>query len=76
MAFAALSNASEGSDCATVDCSIQYTAPARHGSFICRVATASKTGRTAFVRGEIADAHGAPVALAQATFRIFAAKAG
>jgi uncharacterized protein (TIGR00369 family) len=71
MAFAAISNGAEGSGCATVDCNIQYTAPADHGPFSCRVATMSKTTRTVFVRGEVLDRHGMVVALAQGTFRLF-----
>ena len=72
MAFAAMSTADHEVGCATVDCNIQYPAPARHGPFACRVATMAKTGRTVFVRGEVIDARGAPVAIAQATFRILA----
>ena len=70
MAFAAISNGAEGSGCATVDCNIQYTAPADHGPFSCRVATMSKTTRTVFIRGEVLDRHGMVVALAQGTFRL------
>lgn len=76
MAFAALSTADEDSGCATVDCSIQYPAPARHGPFRCQATTVRKTGRTVFVRAEILDAHETPVALAQATFRILAPRRG
>jgi uncharacterized protein (TIGR00369 family) len=72
MAFAAISNGADGSGCATVDCNIQYTAPADHGPFLCRVATTSKTPRTVFIRGEVVDRHNTVVALAQATFRLFA----
>jgi uncharacterized protein (TIGR00369 family) len=71
MAFAAISNGVEGSGCATVDCNIQYTAPADHGPFVCRVATTSKNARTIFIRGEVLDSRGVVVALAQATFRLF-----
>lgn len=74
MAFAALSTADVHSGCATVDCSIQYPAPARHGPFVCEVATLRKTGRTVFVRAEIVDARHAIVALGQATFRLIAPK--
>jgi uncharacterized protein (TIGR00369 family) len=71
MAFAAISNGDEGTGCGTVDCSIQYPAPADHGPFNCRAATTSKTSRTVFIRGEVTDRHGIVVALAQATFRLF-----
>ena len=75
MAFAALSTADADSGCATVDCSIQYPAPAKDGPFSCRATTVRKTGRTVFVRAEILDSREAPVALAQATFRILAPRA-
>ena len=74
MAFAVMSVAEPDRGCATVDCSIQYPAPARHGPFVCKAVTAKKAGRTVFVRGEIVDAHDTVVAFGQATFRIIAAK--
>ncbi len=74
MAFAAQSTGADGDGCATVDCSIQYTAPARHGPFVCSAATVRRTGRTVFVRAEIVDAQQAVVALAQGSFRIFPAR--
>ncbi len=70
MAFAAISNGVAGTGCATVDCNIQYTAPADHGPFLCEVDTTSKTSRTVFIRGQIKDRNGSLVALAQATFRL------
>lgn len=72
MAFAAMSNGDEDTGCATVDCNIQYPAPARHGPFTCHAVTTTRTGRTVFVRAELLDSKGAMVALAQATFRLFA----
>jgi uncharacterized protein (TIGR00369 family) len=69
MAFAAISNGEDGSGGATVDCNIQYTAPADHGPFLCRVATTSKTSRTVFIRGELVDSRGKVVALAQGKFK-------
>ena len=71
MAFAAISSAEQAVGCATVDCSVQYPAPARDAPFACHVTTVSSAGRTAFVRAELLDAKGVPVALAQATFRLF-----
>lgn len=76
MAFAALSNADDGSGCATVDCSIQYPAPARHAPFTCRATTLRRSGRTVFVRAEVLDATQGIVALGQATFRLLAPKHG
>lgn len=75
MAFAALSSAEHESGCATVDCNIQYPAPARDGPFTCQASMTRKTGRTVFVRAEILDARNHLVAIGQATFRIIAAKA-
>ena len=74
MAFAVMSVAEPDRGCATVDCSIQYPAPARDGPFVCTAVAAKNSGRTVFVRGEITDAHGLVVAFGQATFRIVAAK--
>lgn len=73
MALAAMSLASDGEGVATVDCSIQYPAPAVHGAYICEARSLKKTGRTVFLRAEIVDARNAVVALAQATFRIIKA---
>ena len=70
MAWAAMSLADAGQTVTTVDCSIQYPAPALHGPFTCHAASIRRTGRTVFVRAEILDARSAAVALAQATFRI------
>lgn len=69
-AWAAMSLAGAGESVATVDCSIQYPAPAVHGPYICEARSLKKTGRTVFVRAEIVDSRNAVVALAQATFRI------
>jgi len=74
MAWAVISLGGQGSGCATVDCSIQYPAPASHGPFVCQAAAIHRTGRTAFVRAEITDSRGAIVAMGQGTFRIIAAK--
>ena len=71
MAFAAMSNGDEDTGCATVDCNIQYPAPARHAPFTCHATTTTRTGRTVFVRSELVDSKGALVAIGQATFRLF-----
>lgn len=76
MAFAALSYADEDSGCATVDCSIQYPAPARDGPFSCLAQTTRSTGRTVFIRAEIRDRSDAVVALAQGSFRILKPRKG
>jgi uncharacterized protein (TIGR00369 family) len=73
-AWAAMSHGTHGEGCVTVDCTIQYPAPAKHGPFACNASTAARAGRTVFVRAEVLDARGHPVALGQATFRLVAAK--
>lgn len=70
MAWAAMSLAGDGESVATVDCSIQYPAPATHGAFTCDAASVRKSGRTVFMRAEIVDSRGGVVALGQGTFRI------
>jgi len=70
MAWAAMSLTDPGESATTVDCSIQYPAPATHGPFTCDAASVRRTGRTVFVRAEIVDRRGGVVALGQATFRI------
>jgi len=71
MAFAALSTAQADSACATVDCSIQYAAPARQAPFVSQVTTMKRGGRTVFVRAQIVDGAGEIIALGQGTFRLF-----
>jgi uncharacterized protein (TIGR00369 family) len=73
-AWAAMSLVEEGQGVTTVDCSIQYPAPAKRGPFSCHATSLRKTGRTVFVRAEIVDSHSGIVALAQATFRIIREK--
>ena len=75
MAWAAMSLAGAGESVATVDCSIQYPAPATHGAFTCHATSVRKTGRTVFMRAEVVDSHGGVVALGQGTFRIIRDKA-
>lgn len=70
MAWAAMSLAGPGETVATVDCSIQYPAPATHGAFACAAASLRQTGRTVFMRAEVVDSRGGVVALGQGTFRI------
>ena len=69
MAFAVLSLAPDRG-CATVDCSIQYPTPARHGPFSCLATTTHQSGRTVFVRAELRDVRNTVVAFGQAPFRI------
>ncbi len=73
-AWAAMSHGEHGEGCVTVDCSIQYPAPARHAPFVCIASTTRRAGRTVFMRAEVLDGHGTPVALGQATFRLVKAK--
>jgi uncharacterized protein (TIGR00369 family) len=73
-AWAAMSLVDSGQGVTTVDCSIQYPAPATRGPFTCHAKSIRKTGRTVFVRAEIVDSHDGIVALAQATFRIIREK--
>ena len=73
-AWAAMSLGENGEGCVTVDCSIQYPAPARHAPFTCIAAATRRAGRTVFMRAEVLDAQGTPVALGQATFRLVKAK--
>lgn len=76
MAWAAMSLAGDDESVATVDCSIQYPAPATHGPFTCEATSVRKTGRTVFMRAEIVDGRGGVVALGQGTFRIIREKTG
>lgn len=71
-AWAASSLAGPGEGCVTVDCSVQYVAPARDAPFACEARTVARSGRSLFVRAEVTDARGAVVALGQGTFRTVA----
>jgi len=75
MAWAVLSASREGDDCATVNMEIQYPLPAKGPVFTCEALVVHCSGRTCFVRGESRDEKGRLVAMAQATFRIFRARA-
>jgi uncharacterized protein (TIGR00369 family) len=75
-AWAASSLAGPDEGCVTVDCSVQYVAPAREAPFTCTATTAARAGRSVFVRAEVRDARGAPVALGQGTFRMVAGAPG
>lgn len=70
MAWAAMSLTDTGQTVTTIDCSIQYPAPAIHGPFTCHATCVRRTGRTVFIRAEITDARNEVVALGQGTFRI------
>lgn len=74
MAWAVLSVAGPEYSCTTIDCTIQYPAPAKEGPFSCQAWTTFQTGRLAFVRADIRDGHHTLVALGQATFRIIKMK--
>jgi uncharacterized protein (TIGR00369 family) len=70
MAWALLGLLEPGKNCTTIDLTIQYTAPAKDGPFLCRTKVSHITTRMGFIRGEIEDAGGRTVALGQGTFRI------
>ena len=75
-AWAASSLADEGGTSVTVDCSVQYVAPAREAPFTCHAHLEARAGRSVFVRAEVVDARGAVIALGQGTFRLVAGPTG
>ena len=68
MAWAVVSAAGEGTNCATVNMEIQYPLPAKGPVFTCEAQVLHRTGRSCFVRGETRDEGANLVAMAQATF--------
>ena len=70
MAWAIQSLLETGSSCTTIDLSIQYLAPAKEGPYTCLAQTTHRTSHLSFVRADIRDAQGRPIASGQATFRI------
>ena len=71
MATAVLSGFEPGEgNCATIDLSIQYLAPAREAPFVCDTRVERRGYKICFVRGEILDANNEAVAMAQGTFRV------
>lgn len=71
MATAVLSGFEPGEgNCATIDLSIQYLAPAREAPFVCDTRVERRGNKICFVRGEILDAQNDAVAMAQGTFRV------
>jgi uncharacterized protein (TIGR00369 family) len=74
MAWAVLSLANPDYSCTTIDCNIQYPAPAKDGPFFCQAWTTHQTGRLTFVRADISDSRHTLVALGQATFRVIKMK--
>jgi acyl-coenzyme A thioesterase PaaI-like protein len=74
MAWAVLSLTDPDYSCTTIDCTIQYPAPAKDGPYFCRAWTTHQTGQLAFVRADITDVQETVVALGQATFRIIKMK--
>jgi uncharacterized protein (TIGR00369 family) len=74
MAWAVISLADPDHSCTTIDCTIQYPAPAKDGPYLCQAWITHQTGRLAFVRADITDARNSLVAIGQATFRIIKMK--
>ena len=70
MAWAAICGQEEGGSCTTIHLDIQYTRPARGGSFFCRAEVVSQTRRTSFVKAAIHDEDGNMLAMGQGTYRI------
>lgn len=71
MAWAVLTRLNPGYNCSTINLDIQYTRPAKGSVFHCTAQISHQTTRYSFVRADIHDADGKPVALGQATFAIF-----
>jgi uncharacterized protein (TIGR00369 family) len=74
MAWAVISLAGSDYSCTTIDCTIQYPAPAKDGPFLCQAWVTHQTGRLAFVRADISDSGNILVAIGQATFRVIKMK--
>ncbi len=74
MAWAVISMVEPDHSCTTIDCHIQYPAPAKGGPFLCQAWTTHQTGRLAFLRADISDSQNTLVAIGQATFRIIKMK--
>ncbi|MBA4394699.1 MAG: hypothetical protein C0407_14200 [Desulfobacca sp.] len=70
MAWAVISLVAPDYSCTTIDCHIQYPAPAKEGPFLCQAWTTHQTGRLTFVRADISDSRQTLVATGQATFRV------
>jgi uncharacterized protein (TIGR00369 family) len=74
MAWAVISLADPDYSCTTIDCTIQYPAPAKEAPFLCQTWVTHQTGRLAFVRADISDSRNTLVAIGQATFRVIKMK--
>ncbi len=70
MAWAAIVQP-EVMDVTTVHLDIQYLRAARNGPWSCEARAVHRTSRTCFLRAEIRDSTGEPVAMGQGTYRTF-----
>ncbi len=70
MAWAAIVHP-DVSDGTTVHLDIQYIRPAKNDPVTCTAWVVHRTSRTCFLRAEILDADGEPVATGQGTYRTF-----
>jgi acyl-coenzyme A thioesterase PaaI-like protein len=71
MAWAVLTQLNPGYSCSTINLDIHYTRPAKGDQFYCTAHISHQSTRYSFVRAEVHDADGKPVALGQATFAVF-----
>ena len=70
MAWAALSVIDSGHNCATIDLNLHFTRPAQGSIFECQTRVAHQTRRSCFLRGDILNHDGKPVAMGQGVYRI------
>ncbi len=70
MACAVLTELEPDLNCATVDLTLHYTAPAKGDYFICKAWITHRASRLSFVRAEILSPENHLLALGQAAFRI------
>jgi uncharacterized protein (TIGR00369 family) len=70
MAWAVLTCAEEGYNCATINLDIQYTGRALGAIFSCRSRVIQKGSRIVYVRADIFDEEERLVAIGQGSFRI------
>jgi uncharacterized protein (TIGR00369 family) len=74
MAWAVNTRLEQGYSCTTINCNVQYLAPAQKGPFQCRAGLTHRTGRMAFVQAHILDAQETILISGQAVFRLIKLK--